>query len=145
MTVQEIHDMWKVDGEINGNELDRESNRIPQLHGKYLNFLSDERMTLKKMSYKLKQIELEKDEYYSGRMSTDKMTAKGLRPFPHKIMKSDIDKYIQADKEVIEFKLRMAEKQECVNVLESIIDQINKRTFVIGNAIKFLQFTNGIV
>lgn len=145
MTPQEIHDLWKSDGKIDGNELAMESNRIPQLHGKYLNFLTDERMVLKRMSYKLKQIELEKDEYYSGRMSTDKMTAKGLRPFPHKIMRSDLDKYIHADKDVIEFKLKMAEKQECVSVLESIIDQINKRTFVIGNAIKWNQFTNGIV
>lgn len=145
MTVQDIHDMWKVDGKINGVELADESLKIPQLHGKYLNFLSDNRTTLKRMRLKLKQLLLEKDEYYSGRMATDKLVAKGLKPFPHKVMKGDLEKYVNADKEVIELQLKIADKEEMISVLESIIDQINKRTFVIGNAIKWNQFTNGLV
>lgn len=145
MTPNDIHDLWKVDSHINGVELAEESLKIPQLHGKYLNFLTDSRTTLKRMKFKMKQLLLEKDEFYSGRMSTDKLVAKGLKPFPHKVMKADLEKYVTADKEVIEFQLKMAEKEECVAVLESIIDQINKRTFVIGNAIKWNQFTNGVV
>ena len=38
----------------------------------------------------------------------------------------------------------VAEQAEVVEALVEIVKSINNRTYVIGNSIKFLQFTNGV-
>lgn len=144
MEIDEILSQWKEDAQIDSNELGAESNKIPQLHAKYLDIMSHERRKLKHEKQKLKTLEFDKYEFFSGRMPTEKLKEKGWKPFPHKILKNEIDKYIESDKEVVSQKLYISDLQEKVETLESIIDQINKRTFVIKNSIEWLRFTNGI-
>lgn len=140
-----IMEMWRKDSEINPNELGEESNKTPQLHAKYLKILSEERTEYRKEKQRLKKLQLDKYEYYSGRMSTDKLQQRQWKPFPHKILKNDIDKYIEGDDDIISQRMRISFIEEKVEVLESIIDQINKRTFVIKNSIEWLRFTNGTI
>lgn len=145
MTVQDYHDLWKVDGTFNGSELDQESYRIPQLHGKYLNFLSNERQNLKRFKREHTKIEHFKYSYYEGRISSDKLQELGIKPFPHKLLKSDIDRYVKSDDEVQNSKERIDNTIEKIEVLESILDNINKRTFMIRSAIDWQKFTNGVI
>lgn len=145
MDANKIIAEWKEDSKINPNELAEESNRIPQLHAKYLDYLSNERREMKKEKQRLKKLQFDKYEYFTGRMSTDKLQERGWKPFPHKVMKNDIDRYMEGDDDVIRQKMRVSELEENVETLESIIDNINRRTFVIGNSIKWMNFTNGVV
>lgn len=145
MTLSEIHESWEADAKINPNELAQESNEIPKLHAKYLKELSFARSEYRTEKQRLKKLEFDKYQYFSGRMSTDELTKRKWKPFPHKILKNDIDKHIEGDSDVLAQKLRLGEAEEKVNVLESIIDNVNRRSFTIGNAIKWHQFTNGVI
>jgi len=145
MTLSEIHESWKKDAEIDPNELGKESNEIPKLHAKYLKELSNNRFQLRQEKQKLKKLEFDKYEYFSGRMSTDELQRRKWRPFPHKILKNDIDRYMNGDDDILKQRNQVSELEEKVNTLESIIDNINRRSFTIKNAIEFMKFTNGLV
>ena len=46
MKLEEIRAMVEKDLQLNETELDTESMRVPQIHGKYLNLMFDERLML---------------------------------------------------------------------------------------------------
>jgi hypothetical protein len=137
--------MWKEDSKIDEVNLGEKSRNIPQLHAKYLKFLSVERITLKKLRYETDKVRQEQLEYYNGRMPSQRMVELGLMPFPHKILKSEINDYLSTDDRVIEMNVKLAEQEEKVEVLSSIIDSINRMGFAIKNTIDWLRFTNGAI
>ena len=47
MKLDEIHNMWSQDCEMNRIELGEEALKIPKLHSKYLRMFSDETMLLR--------------------------------------------------------------------------------------------------
>lgn len=145
MKPNEIHELWRKDSEIDQYDLAKESSNIPQLHARYLKLLSEARENYRTEKERLNKLKFAKFEYFSGRMSTDELKRRQWKPFPHKVLKNDIDKYVDADSDIVAQKLKLGEANECVNVLESIVDHINKKTFVIKNMIEWNKFTNGVI
>ena len=58
-------------------------------------------------------------------------------------MRTDIDKYLLADEEIIKQSQKISYLQIIVNHLEQVLRQINNRTFQIKNAIDWKKFTSG--
>ena len=76
------------------------------------------------------------------------MTAKELEmadwePFQLKLLKADVQEYIDADDNVIESKKLLALQEEKVNYLESIVKSLTTRGYLIKNAIDWKRFTEG--
>jgi hypothetical protein len=69
---------------------------------------------------------------------------KGWAPNPLKILRQDLDKYIQSDKEIISLSLKIALHEERANYLENIVRHINNRNFIIKNMIDFMKFQSGV-
>jgi len=143
MTLDEIHEEWSKDAHIERDLLDEESRKIPQLQSKYFKMYSTERMRLKSMEFKYKELYKLKYEYYMGTIADEDLMENGWEPNPLKILKADVNMYIEADKDVIESLQKKAMQQEKVDTLDSIIRSINTRGFQIKNAIDWTRFTNG--
>lgn len=143
MKLEDIYEHWNEDSKIKPTELHTESLRTPQLHSKYIQFHNNERKILKKLRLDMKQLYLAKYEYYTGMMDIDDIRERGWEPVQKKILKSDADKYIEADKEVIDLELRIVIAEEKVEALDSILKTLNNRGFAIKNAIDFMKFTHG--
>ena len=92
-----MNSMVSVDMKIDGTELDIESLKTPQLHNKYLNLYHDERLILKQMKSRIKELVRDKWEFYSGKMSEEKLKRLGWEPFQLKVLKQDLDRYIESD------------------------------------------------
>ena len=90
MKFDELRRMVSVDMKIDGTELDIESLKTPQLHNKYLNLYHDERLILKQMRSRIKELVRDKWEFYSGKMSEEKLERLGWEPFQLKVLKQDI-------------------------------------------------------
>jgi hypothetical protein len=135
--------MAETDLKFNETELDTESLRIPQLHGKYLNMLYDEKLVLRKWRNELSYILKLKWEYYTGKMSEEQLKELGWKPFELRILKQDVELYIESDTEVIQKKDRVFVQEEKVNYLESIIKMISNRQYHIRDAITWRKFING--
>ena len=142
MKLEEIENEWSQDCKIKREDLDAESLRIPELHNKYYKLMMREKFQLKaeendyKLFYKLKH------EYYNGKLSDDELQEQGWEPF-QLILKSDLSVYMEADKQLSDRLLKLSLQREKVKYLESIIANLNRRSFTIKNAIDFIKFSNG--
>ena len=143
MEIDDIHDLWNVDSKIDDLELDQESLKIPQLHSKYMRIITEENSILNKMMYAHKMMERDKFEYYTGKMCDEDLKERGWEPLNLKIMKNDVPRYIEGDKDIIRGLMKISDYREKVALLKSIIDSINSRSFIITNAIKWKKFISG--
>jgi len=143
MTLDELKSEIEKDTCISDLALDTESLKIPQLHGKYLNFLFTERMMCKKYQSEFHTLQRDKWEYYTGKTSQEQLDARGWQPFQLKILRSDLDLYLNADADLIKMHQRIGYQQEKVVLLEEIIKELNSRHWKIKNAIDWRKFTNG--
>jgi hypothetical protein len=84
----------------------------------------------------------EKWEYYTGKADPQVYKEK---PFDLKILKTDIDKYLESDIDLQKLKQKVDYLNTTVDYLDRTIRQITNRTFTIKNAIDWRKFTSGAV
>ena len=143
MKFEEIQYQWTLDCVMDETELSQESIKIPQLHNKYLIFYSNEKLKFKEIKYLFTGLIKRKRDYYSGRMTAEELEAADWEPFQYKLLKADVQEYIDADEDVIESKKLFALQEEKVNYLESIVKGLTTRGYLIKNAIDWKRFTEG--
>jgi hypothetical protein len=143
MNFEDLKRHTERDMKVDDTQLDLESLKIPQLHNKYLNFLQEERFNLKKMGFDFSSLRRSKWEYYTGKISEEDLEEKGWEPFNLKILKSDIDMYLDSDNDMILMKQKITYQEEKVFYLESIIKEISQRNWEIRNAIEWRKFVSG--
>jgi hypothetical protein len=144
MLFDDIKKMAEIDLKFNETDLDVESLRIPQLHGKYLNLLYDEKLVLRKWRNELSSLIKLKWEYYTGKMSEEQLKELNWQPFELRILKQDIELYMESDTDLIQKKDRVFVQEEKVLYLESIIKMISNRQYHIRDAITWRKFINGV-
>ena len=143
MKFEDIQYQWTLDCVMDETELSQESIKIPQLHNKYLIFYSNEKLKFKEIKYLFAGLIKRKRDYYSGRMTAEELEAADWEPFQYKLLKADVQEYIDADDNVIESKKLLALQEEKVNYLESIVKSLTTRGYLIKNAIDWKRFTEG--
>lgn len=143
MNFEDLKRHVERDMKVDDTQLDLESLKIPQLHNKYLNFLQEERFNLKKMGFDFASLRRSKWEYYTGKMSEEDLEQRGWEPFDLKILKADIDMYLDSDNDMILMKQKITYQEEKVFYLESVIKEIGQRNWEIRNAIEWRKFVSG--
>ena len=144
MKIENIISMWQEDVKIDETELSRESLNIPLLHGKYLKHFSDERLKLRALKMKHKQLSTRLTDYYRGDLNNPEDLAElGREPYQFKRLKQEVSHYVDSDSEMVQLNTKVAYQQELVDILEEIIKAINTRGYVIKNSLDFLRFTSG--
>ena len=143
MNLSEIQDQVKRDLKINDLELDIESLRIPSLHIKYLQFLTENSLKLKKANGELAVLKRNKWIYYTGKASEDVYKEKG--DFPLKLKTKDEERtFIEADEDIQKKTTEVEYYETVVDYLQEIVKQIGQRNFQIKNAIEWRKFEAGI-
>ena len=143
MKFEEIQKLWTSDCNIDETELAQESVKIPQLHNKYLILYSNEKLKFKEIKFLFSGLTKRKRDYYSGRMTAEELEAADWEPFQYKLLKADVQEYIDADENVIESKKLLALQEEKVDYLEAIVRGLSNRGYLIKNAIDWKRFTEG--
>ena len=143
MTLSEIQDQVKRDLKINDLELDIESLRIPSLHSKYLQLLTENSLLLKKTLGEFTVLKRNKWIYYSGKAPDEVYKEKG--EFPLKLStKEEKSTFIEADEEIRELKGKVEYYETVVEYLQEVVKSISNRSFQIKNAIEWRKFEAGI-
>ena len=137
MHLDKIKEMAEKDLPIDDTELGTESVRIPQLHNKYLVIFHDERLTLRKAQADYRTLRRDKWEYYTGKMSQERLKELGWEPFQSKILRNDLDIYMESDKQLSDFQSKIEYQQEKVDYLEGILKGIAQRHWIIRNSIEW--------
>ena len=81
-----------------------------------------------------------RDRYYTGKAAPEVYVDK---PFDYKVLKADLDKYFDADEDLIKCVAKIDYYQIMLDYLESILKVILNRTYQIKNAIEWQRFTRG--
>jgi len=145
MKIEEIMELWSEDVKIDNTELDKESLKIPNLHGRWLGIMSKERLKLRGLVVKKQKLSKDLTEYYLGRLNNpDDLEKINREPFPKTVLKSEVSQYVDADEEMVNLNLKKSYQEEVCEVLEEIIKSINNRQWNIRNAIEHRKFTQGV-
>jgi|TARA_B100000925_G_scaffold5875_1_gene4165 hypothetical protein len=140
MNLDEIQTLWDEDSKIDEDELHTESTKVPSLHAKYYRILNNILILKKVEENKFKQLKKEKWQYYTGKADPEVYIDK---PFDHKVLRQDVDKYMDADEDLIKVCSKIDYYQIMLNYLDSILKTINNRTYQIKNSIEWQQFIRG--
>jgi hypothetical protein len=143
MDIETIKKMVAEDMEIDDLNLDLESLKTPQLHSKYLNILHDESLVLHKSTIEQKELRRLKWEYYLGKLDQETLDEKGWQPFGLKILRTDIDVYLESDKDLLRMEARVYYLKEKVKYIESVLQSIGRRGWDIKSAIEWKKFMSG--
>lgn len=143
ITIDYIYAEWAKDGAIDIANVSQNSADTPKLHNKYYHMYVQEGLRLRKMRSDHKQLLLLKTEYYKGELDADELRENGWSPQQKKILRTEIPMYLDADKDLVDLTLRIALQDEKVEYLESIIKEIQRRSFHIKNIIDFERFKTG--
>ena len=141
-----IHDMWAEDCKIDNFKLDDASRETPNLHAKYLKYLTETKLQLKRAELKQKTLLKEKWLYYNGKMSQEELEEKGWDPDPFnglKVMKGEMDHYYDSDPEIQKSEELIEYWKTIRDTLIDIIDNLKWRHQTIGNMIRWRQFESG--
>ena len=142
MTLEELQDIAEKKLKINDTELDLEALKTPQLHNEFLKHYNKFKLMKTKASAELATIKLHKWEYYTGKAYPMVYQKKS---FNIKILKLDVDKYIEADEDYQKIKQKVDYLETIVDFLDRTIRQIQNRGFLIKDAIEWRKFTSGAI
>ena len=142
MTLEELQEQVDKDLKINETELDLESLKTPQLHNKYLKHYNNFKLLMTRAESDYKILKRVKWEYYTGKASPEVYKQK---PFNLKIMKSDLDKYLDSDEDLIKSKQKIEYLETVVNYLDRTLKIIGGRDWQIRNSIEWRKFTSGAI
>lgn len=145
--LEQIHEMWKKDSEIDEMNLDESSRQSAKLHSKYLELLSVNRLKLKKLDMDFKVLLRDKWSHYNGKLSQEEMDSKGWDYDPLNgltVLKGDMDKWYDADPVIQEQQAKIQYLEELTDTLKEILENIKWRHQTVRNMIEWRKFTSGI-
>jgi hypothetical protein len=142
MDLEQLQQLVDKDLKINDTELDLESLKTPQLHNQYMKHLTKFKLMLSRSESEYNILKRNKWEYYTGKSDASVYAEK---PFDLKILRTDIDKYLEADDELQKAKQKIDYLSTTVDFLDRTVRQISNRTFTIKNAIDWRKFTSGAI
>lgn len=143
MDLEDIQREWENDGKFETHNISQTLQNIYPLHNKYMMFLSTESLIMLKQKEKYKQLTKLKTEYYRGELSSEELKELGWKPFPLKILKQDIQSYIDADQDISMLTLKIGLQKAKVDYLESIIRMIANRGYTIKTLVDWEKFKMG--
>ena len=145
--LENIIEMWKKDAVIDEMNLGEASRESAKLHSKYLELYSVNKLKLKKQQLDFKVLLRDKWSHYNGKLSKEEIDEKGWDYDPMNgltVLKSDMDKWYDADPLIQEAQLKIEYTKEMVDTLKEIMDNIKWRHQAIKNAIEWHKFTSGV-
>ena len=142
ITLDDVQHEWTTDSKIDPELLDEESIKIPQLHSKYLKYLSDVKLLKIKKEMEYKVLLREKFEYYTGKADEEIYKEK---PFDLKILKQDLSLYMESDTDIQALLARINYYEEIMFFLDKVLHCLNNRGFQIKNSIDWQKFMQGSI
>ncbi len=145
--LENIIEMWKKDSVIDEMDLGNASRESARLHSKYLELYSVHKLKLKKQELDFKVLLKDKWSHYNGKLSKEELDEKGWDYDPMNgltVLKSDMDKWYDADPLLQAAQLKIEYTKEIVDTLKEIMDNVKWRHQSIKNAIEWHKFTSGV-
>lgn len=143
ITIEQIEKEWAHDSKIDRTDLSLDSSKQLELHSKYNKILNYTRKQLRsRQTDRIRLIHL-KTDYYSNNMPPQQLKELGWVPNQRLVLKNDMDRFLEADEDVIKLNQEIGDLNDMVSFLEGIIRAIYQKPFITKNIIENNKFLNG--
>ena len=145
MNLDDILAQWDQDCEI-GHNLDEASRDTPKLHAKYLNYVTQAKLILKRAQDQQQILLKDKFLWYNGKLSQEETEAHGWEPDPFdglKMMKSDLNYWYESDSDIQKSEAKIVYYKTMLEALKEIMDTLRWRHQTIRNIIETRRFEAG--
>ena len=143
MNLDQLKDEARKDLIIeNEEQLGSESLKNQKIKSKYLDQRSRFQLLLQKAKGDYERMYREKWEYYGGKADAKVYAAK---PFDIKVMKTDLQMYVQSDEDILRLQNKIGYYETCVDYCKGVIKSIDNRGWDIRNATDWKKFEAGMV
>lgn len=143
MKLEAIYAEWDKDGTIDRGKLSEAALDASKLHAKYHKIYTNERILKRKKEEDLKRLRLDLSEFYTQGPNKETQERGWKLPAIGKIIKSDVDKYIDTHEEVIQLSLSIGLQHEKCSYLESVIKMLIWRHSAVKTALEVAKFEAG--
>jgi hypothetical protein len=143
MTFEELQNEAKEDLKIlNQERLEQESFKNQDIKPKWLEYRSryDQLLIMRKADHQ--RMYRAKWEYYGGKADAKVYIAK---PFDLKVLKTDLQMYINSDDEILELQGKMSYYESIIKYIDGVIKSIDNRQWDIKNAQDWKKFEAGMI
>lgn len=136
--------MWSEDSEIDQFDLNSSNSKTGKLHSKYSGIMTTHAKIAKGIEAEFKRKKRVKFEYYCGEIvSREELEKHGLQPLRKKILKVDIQFYLETDDDLIKIQLKKFFHDEIVEFCKFVLKELNNRTWQIKSMIDWNKFQSG--
>ena len=142
MTLDELKLQVKKDLEVDDETLDKQSYKNQELYAKYLDHKTNFELLLYKAKGDYKILFKDKWEYYGGKADAKIYVTK---PFDLKVLKTDLNIYIESDEEIIKLEHKIAYLETTIKYIDGVLRSIQSHGWDIKNAISWKQFEAGMI
>ena len=143
MNLDELKKQAKEDLAITEHEnMDQESYKNQLIKPKWLEYKTNYEQLLIMRKTDHQKMWREKWEYYGGKADAKVYAAK---PFDIKVLKNDLQMYIQSDDEILELQNKISYYESIIKYIEAIIKSIDNRQWDIRNSQDWKKFEAGML
>ena len=141
MTLQEILDLVEKNSDIPA-DLDKASRAIPQLHARFINLKAQENSQMQALKLQFDEVYRDTWVFYSGKAEPKVYKENN---FDLRLLKGDIDKFINADPELMKIKSKIEMQKIKIEAIDEFIKGLHSRQWNIKNILDYLKYTQGLI
>ena len=140
MKIDDIKTQLEIDKKIDHTRLDTESLRIPEQAVKYQHLAHDEALRLRFLEKEYNVARYNRWMYYMGKADPD---VYDKEPFDHKVLKSDLNIFLDSDLILNEIQDRILAQTEKLKLVVEAGKVMQNKSFNIKNALEHQKFMGG--
>ena len=140
MKIDEIKYQIEIDKKIDHTQLDTESHKIPEQAVKYQQMAHDAALRLRFLEKEYNVAKYNRWMYYMGKADPD---VYDKEPFDHKVLKSDVNIFLESDSVLNEIQDRIIAQTEKLKLIVEAGKVMQNKSFNIKNALEHQKFMGG--
>lgn len=145
MNTEEILEEYEKIAKIDQLDLGNEALNITKHFSKFLRYLAIEGRELRRMETRYKQLVNLKSEWFLGTLNgTEELKKLGWEPMQRVVLKPDLNRHLEADRDVIKLTEMLGEQRDKVSIIKDIMKEVKDRSFNIRAAVDMRKFEAGI-
>ena len=140
MKIDDIIKLIEIDKKIDHTQLDTESLKIPEQAVKYQQIAHDEALRLRFLEKEYNVAKYNRWMFYTGKANPE---VYNKEPFDHKVLKSDLNIFLDSDLLLNEIQDRIVAQTEKLKLVVEAGKVMQNKSFNIKNALEHQKFMGG--
>jgi len=144
-TLDEILTEWDRDSVVDETKIGHEAARNPMIHSKYIRMLSVSKLQLRKSESDYLKARKIHSRYFRGELNREELDELGWSQYQgrHPTIAA-MDELLNTAPELIKLTDRISYHTVCKESLESILKEINSRTWNLKTSLEYQKLINGV-